>query len=105
MFSAMILPMILSASVHATVPVGLQSGIVSVNQGEQRNVLVAQYYKAGPDHGPDPHNEIHDYGLPAHPNWSGDPYGGTQGNISDPYGGTQGYLPDPYDGTAPYAPY
>jgi hypothetical protein len=54
----------------------------------------------GPDHGSDPHNEVHDYGLPAHPNFSNDPYGGTQ--PSDPYGGTQGWYQNPYAGTVPY---
>ena len=70
------------------IPIQTQEPILLISSGR---------VAPGPDHGPDPHNEVHDYGLPAYPN---DPYAGTQ--PSDPYGGTQGWYQNPYGGTVPY---
>jgi len=69
--------------------------ILSNNFVNEKPVTIAYSGRVapGPDHGDDPHREIH-----------GDPYYGTTTNGSDPYGGTTSNGSDKYGGYFPGAP-
>ncbi len=104
MLNSFLLPLMILGSLQAGAPlVPAQREVVRSSENVAAASVLISYYSGrvapGPDHGPDPHNEIH-----GGPNYLPDPYGYTTGNGSDPYGGTTSNGSDPYGGQFPGAP-
>jgi len=104
MLNSFVIPLMIIGSLQAASPaVQTQAQVANNTNTISTSPVLLSYYSGrvapGPDHGPDPHNEIH-----GGPNYLPDPYGYTTGNGSDPYGGTTSNGSDPYGGQFPGAP-
>jgi hypothetical protein len=94
MLTAIVLQMFLAGSMQMPAGPTFSQNLQSIEKSSCVTIASSGRVAPGPDHGADPHREVHDV----------DPYNWSTGNGSDPYGGSTTNGSDPYGGRFPGAP-